>query len=95
MNDEAFCFFFDVAADFIKLCGHGVQAVTFFKANPAGVNDAGNPFGTRGQYGQDRHQIRAVLDVDDPADEVRRAGRRPVLPDWPPMSRMRMMTSSP
>ena len=60
MNDEAFCFFFDVAADFIKLCGHGVQAVTFFKANPAGVNDAGNPFGTRGQYGQDRHQIRAV-----------------------------------
>lgn len=40
------------------------------------MNDAGNPFGTRGQYSQDRHQIRAVLHVDDSTDKVRRAGRQ-------------------
>ena len=76
MNDKAFCFFFDVAADFIEFCGHSVQTVTFFEPNPAGMDNAGNAFGTGCQDGQDRHQVRAVFDVNDPSSQFRRAGRQ-------------------
>ena len=61
VDDEAFCLFFDVAADFVELCSHGVQAVTFFQPHPAGMDDAGNALGTGRQDSQDRDQVRAVM----------------------------------
>ena len=76
VDNEAFVFFFDIAADFIELRSHGVQAVTFFKPYSSGMDDTGNAFGTGSQDGQDRHQVRAVFDVDDPANQVRRTGRQ-------------------
>ena len=69
VDDEAFVFFFDIAADFVELCGHGVQTVTFFQADPAGMDDAGNALGTGRQDGQDRDQVRAVFDVDDSSSQ--------------------------
>ena len=76
VDNEAFVFFFDIAADFIELRSHGVQTVTFFEPDPAGMDNAGNAFGTGCQDGQDRNQIRAVFDVNDPSSQFRRAGRQ-------------------